>query len=44
MIDFKKIIAEAISKVLEMDALEIEETLEKPKGTDNGDYAFTCFR
>ena len=37
MIDFKKIIAEAISKVLEMDALEIEKTIEKPKGPDNGD-------
>ena len=44
MIDFKKIIAEAISKVLEMDALEIEKTIEKPKGPDNGDYAFPCFR
>ena len=44
MIDFKKIIAEAISKVLEMDSLEIEKSIEKPKGPDNGDYAFPCFR
>ena len=44
MIDFKKIIAEAISKVLEMDALEIEKSIEEPKGPDNGDYAFPCFR
>ena len=44
MIDFKKIIANAIAKVLEMDENEIEMSIEKPKGADNGDYAFPCFR
>ena len=44
MIDFKKIIAEAISNVLEIDVNEIEKSIEKPKGADNGDYAFPCFR
>ena len=44
MIDFKKHIAEAIAKALEMDVKEIEISIENPKGADNGDYAFPCFR
>ena len=44
MIDFKKVIAETIAKVLEIDAKEIEMSIENPKGADNGDYAFPCFR
>ena len=44
MIDFKSIIAKAISKVVNIDELEIEKSIEKPKGADNGDYAFPCFR
>ena len=44
MINFKKQVAEAVAKVLEMDVNEIEKFIEKPKGTDNGDYAFPCFR
>lgn len=44
MIDFKSIIAEAISKVVKIDENEIEKSIEKPKGTENGDYAFPCFR
>ena len=44
MIDFKKIIAEALAKALEMDVNEIEISIENPKGVDNGDYAFPCFR
>jgi len=44
MIDFKKCIAEAVAKALEMDIKEIELSIENPKGTDNGDYAFPCFR
>jgi len=44
MIDFKKTIAESISKVLDIDVKEIEISIENPKGTDNGDYAFPCFR
>lgn len=44
MVDFKKIVAEALAKALEMDVKEIELSIENPKGTDNGDYAFPCFR
>ena len=44
MIDFKKHIANSIAKVLEMEAEEIEISIENPKGLDNGDYAFPCFR
>ena len=44
MIDFKSIIAKAISKVVNIDVVEIEKSIEKPKGADNGDYAFPCFR
>ena len=44
MIDFKKQIAKSIAKVLEIDINEIEKSIENPKGTDNGDYAYPCFR
>ena len=44
MIDFKSIIAKAISKVVDIDEVEIRKSIEKPKGTENGDYAFPCFR
>ena len=44
MIDFKSIIAKAISKVVDIDEVEIKKSIEKPKGTENGDYAFPCFR
>lgn len=44
MIDFKKQIAQTLAKALEMDVKEIEMSIEHPKGTDNGDYAFPCFR
>ena len=44
MIDFKKQVAEAVAKALEMDVKEIEISIENPKGIDNGDYAFPCFR
>ena len=44
MIDFKKQIAKAIANVLEMDINEIEMSIENPKGIENGDYAFPCFR
>ena len=44
MIDFKNIIAKAISKVVNIDEAEIKKSIEKPKGTNNGDYAFPCFR
>ena len=44
MIDFKKYIAQSIAKALEIDEKEIEASIENPKGADNGDYAFPCFR
>jgi len=44
MIDLKKQIAKSIAKALEMDVKEIEISIENPKGADNGDYAFPCFR
>ena len=42
MVDFKKIIAESIAKVLNIETNEIEMSIEKPKGADNGDYAKAC--
>ena len=44
MIDFKKYIAEIIEKALQIDIKEIQMSIEIPKGVDNGDYAFPCFR
>ena len=44
MIDFKSIIANAISKVVNINTTKIEMSIEKPKGSENGDYAFPCFR
>ena len=44
MIDFKSIIASEISKVVSIEQDEIKKSIEKPKGTENGDYAFPCFR
>ena len=44
MTDFKKIIANVISKVTEIEEKEIEGYIEVPKDTANGDYAFPCFK
>ena len=44
MINYKNVIANEIAKVLKMDVTEIEKSIEKPKGANNGDYAFPCFR
>lgn len=44
MINFKNIVANAISKVVNINEPEIEMSIEKPKGSENGDYAFPCFR
>ena len=44
MIDFKSIIANEISKVVSINQDEIKKSIEKPKGTEKGDYAFPCFR
>lgn len=44
MIDFKKKIAEEISKIVNIEKEEIETYIEKPIDNKNGDYAFPCFR
>ena len=44
MIDFKQIIAEKISKEVEMKDTEILQYIEIPPNTDMGDYAFPCFK
>ena len=44
MINFKNIVANAISKVVNINETEIEMSIEKPKGSENGDYAFPCFK
>lgn len=42
--DFKKIIADAISKVTNIETKEIKQYIEVPKEKANGDYSFPCFR
>jgi arginyl-tRNA synthetase len=44
MIDFKKKIAEYISRVTQMNLDELENYIEIPQNTDFGDYAFPCFK
>ena len=44
MTDFKKEIANAISKATNLDFGEIYGLMEIPKDTSNGDYAFPCFK
>lgn len=44
MTDFKNIIAEAISKAVNLGREEIYDYIEVPKDTQNGDYAFPCFK
>ena len=44
MIDFKEVISEAIAKVIEIDIDQIKISIETPKETENGDYAFPCFK
>ena len=44
MIDFKKTIAEIISNAIDVDSKELEAYIEIPKISQNGDYAFPCFR
>ena len=44
MADFKEIIAKKISKATDIDLNEIKGFIEVPKNTENGDYAFPCFR
>ena len=44
MINFKKVIANKISKVTQLDEKELETYIETPKDKTNGDYSFPCFR
>src|SRR6056297_2827930 len=45
MIDFKKKTAELLNEVIEdLQLEEIMETIEVPKNTEMGDYAFPCFK
>ena len=42
--DFKEVIANAVSKVTNIDKDEIKGFIEIPKEEANGDYSFPCFR
>ena len=42
--DFKKVIADAIAKAVELKSEELYSYIEVPKDLTNGDYAFPCFR
>lgn len=44
MIQFKQYIAEEISRATEIKRDELEEYIEIPKNSNNGDYAFPCFK
>ena len=44
MLDYKKIIAEELAKITNVDVNELESYIEIPPNTDLGDYAFPCFR
>ena len=44
MIDFKQIIAKQISENVNIKQEEIEKYIEIPKDSNNGDFAFPCFR
>ena len=44
MLDFKKEIACAIAKVVELNCDELYSFIEVPKDSENGDYAFPCFK
>lgn len=41
---FKQIIAKQISKTIDINEKELESYIETPKDSQNGDYAFPCFR
>lgn len=44
MLNFKQIIAEGISNSTNLDKKELETYIEIPKDSENGDYAFPCFK
>ncbi len=44
MLDFKNEIATSISNVVKLDSKELYAFIEVPKDSQNGDYAFPCFK
>lgn len=44
MLDFKKEIAKSIANAVELNSDELYSFIEVPKDSENGDYAFPCFR
>ena len=44
MINFKEKIADIVAKATNLESKELENYIEIPKDTSNGDYAFPCFR
>lgn len=44
MLNFKEKIANTIEKIINIDTKELEGYIETPKDSQNGDYAFPCFR
>ena len=44
MIDFKAVIAEEMAKATNIEKEELQQWIEIPKDTNNGDYAFPCFK
>ena len=44
MIDFKEKIAEILADATNLNEKELESYIEMPKDSQNGDYAFPCFR
>lgn len=44
MLDYKKIIAESLAEITNLDKNELESYIEIPPNTDLGDYAFPCFK
>lgn len=44
MVNFKQEIAKIISKIIDINEIEIEKYIEVPPNDEMGDYAFPCFR
>ena len=44
MIDFKKEIANALAKIVDINTDELNSYIEVPPSRQMGDYAFPCFR
>ncbi len=44
MLDFKKEIAKSIANTVELDSCDLYSFIEVPKDSENGDYAFPCFK